>query len=246
MKAFLGGLIIGGAAVALAYSYLPEPPVPATSPSATEASGLESHPSDRWEGIWPNTLRNVLFSKDTGEQAPDLKDANDYPFIKFSAVQPYLSFTRADIQSVCISPVGAPSDYTSVSTDIYLTVDARHKLASALEARDGEKTAIRIMGLDINNFTVDAEKVATFKAHAGYYREEANTPSVDGATAPDMEFDWPDITFVSYGSDVSMGLTMTKYLTGTNTLRSCDPALDVNTFPGYRHHYDMWKDQLDD
>ena len=107
MKAFLGGLIIGGAAVALAYSYLPEPPAVQQHPTApvhvADTSLTDEDPDQRWpeyamrarsgSGLWKLTRAGI-------EQTPDLP--KPHYGIVFAPVGETATIVREDIASICV------------------------------------------------------------------------------------------------------------------------------------------------
>jgi hypothetical protein len=107
MKAFIGGLIIGGAAVALAYSYLPAPPALEQHPTApaqvADTILTDENTDQRWpsyamrtrseSGLWRLTRGGV-------EQTPDLP--KPHYGIVFAPVGETATIVREDIASICV------------------------------------------------------------------------------------------------------------------------------------------------
>ncbi|WP_417451293.1 hypothetical protein [Kordiimonas sp.] len=144
MKAFLGGLIIGGAAVALVYSYLPKPPAMEHMPQRQHTTGDTAFDETAYvhrlfaqqttarrevSPLWPEHApgKNLL---------PSEIEVGTGPLI-VAEIKPALDITPPDIASVsfCSSysgnmPLESEADYDDIVFDITLepTTEFRAKL----------------------------------------------------------------------------------------------------------------------
>lgn len=192
---------------------------------------------------WSSASNNIKLQQETGVQAPSPNEGDDYPYIDLVESTPLLQLNRLDIQSVCISPYtgeGTPI----FATSIFLTPDARQRVADLLIARGGQEVAFRWLGLTINSFVVDAQKAEAFRNNAGIYPDMEGWHETILPSKTDEELfllEQPDLSFSSGPSSLYMGYTMTKFLAGTNRLEACEPGINLHDIPGYTEHLEFWE-----
>lgn len=200
-----------------------------------------------WDYPWSSAHGSPKLHKETNEPflTPNIGDA--YPLLDLAEITPLLTLNRQDIKSVCIRP-HAGEDTPAFSTEVFLTPEARNRIADILSAKDGKQVAFRLFDATITAFNVDARKIASFKENADIY---PGTPEWDEKYRTAKTEDEvlmllnADLTFSSGPSNLYMGYTLTKYLTGTNELVTCEESGDPHDIPGYTEHLEYWNKTME-
>lgn len=230
---FIGGLISG---ILLTVSLL------VTAQEST--SFMDDLNIENWNEnhahLWPISVAGIKLNSDVADQAmaPSPNEGDDYPFLSLSTADPLLELTRQDISSVCIQGLSG-----GMNTQIYLTPEARIKVADALEGRTGKPHSFRLLDTEITTFVTSLRKLSMFRENAENFTNPVAALALDRGTAsPDlMDMAEPDMGFNAPPSGIYTALSLTKQLANTNELEPCDPTEDVHAIPGYTEHLEFWE-----
>jgi|GEM_PF-5809190 len=195
-----------------------------------------------WDYPWSSADGNPKLGNESVVPFPSPNEGDDYPYLDLVESNPLLELSRNDIKSVCI--FGYSGENTPIfSTEIFLTPDARQRVADILASKDGVEVAFRWLGIEVNAFTVDARKLEYFKEFADIYPGALDWKERTSSLENEENYaylDLADLSFSSGPSSLYMGYYITKILSGTNELEACEHGKPPHEIPGYTEHLELW------
>jgi hypothetical protein len=220
MKAFLGGLIIGGAAAALAfYGFIYEKPDPFKLhyPENPENGFFAVQPITNGSGmIIPHT--NFRLGSQRVETLEEYDIDADAHFLLTERV-PLLELDPADVNSVCLMPTttGEGQFQGSVEAYVFLQDDARARIRDLVMAREGKSMSFEAPDGTLSTFVADASV--------------ANSYTGDGQDRTD----YGDLSFSFGPESLLQGLSRAHRIAGDNPVERCFGDGDLEAeIPGYK------------